>query len=408
MSYRLLTYLLWPVFFIYTVRIALRDRSWRYFKQRLGYDYTRSDNTIWIHCASVGEVNTYAPLHHALLKQSPDQHFIITTNTTTGAATVSRHHFERTRHVYLPIENSFAIRRFLKHYTPSTALIMETEIWPLLYNLCHKHSVNITIINARLSHRTLEAGSWIKKRYQQALARVDKILCKSEAEQSNFIQLGASAEQLIIVGNLKFAAPENTQQLQGIDLGRDYCVAASTHHDEEIQLARLWQQIKTKDLLVIVPRHPDRRNDIQAQLKQLDINFSVRSKQQPVDASTKVYLADTLGELNRFYVNARLVIIGGSIIKRGGQNLLEPARLGKAIICGPHMYNFADETELLLQHKACMQCNSLEAIRLTIESFVSQPELARDMGQRALSALKDTDSVTDDYIKILTSTAPGN
>ncbi len=397
MSYRLLSYLLWPVFFIYTLRIAWRDKSIRYFKQRLGFAYTASSDSIWIHCASVGEVNTYAPLHRALLKQYPSRQFIITSNTTTGAATVERQQFERTQHVYLPIENHFAIKRFLNHYRPAAALIMETEIWPLLYRLCHKRSISITIINARLSHRTLDAGNWIKKQYHYALNLVDKILCKSEAELNNYLQLGASPQQLLVTGNLKFALAETTQTLQGIDLGRDYCIAASTHYDEEAQLATLWQQLQTDCLLVIAPRHPNRSDDIQAQLKKLEIRFSVRSKNQPVDHTTQVYLADTLGELDQFYIHAGFVIIGGSIIKHGGQNLLEAARLGKAIICGPHMYNFSDETALLLEHQACIQTGSITEMKHAIDNLLNNPEQAKHMGLLAQQALADTRHVLTAY-----------
>ena len=128
MTYRLLTIILWPVFFLYTLKIFLRDKSSRYFFQRLGFSYpTQATKTFWIHCASVGEVNTYLPLHHKLLAHFPDTQFVITTNTVTGASTVNRQKLERTQHCFLPIESAFAIGRFFNAWQPEQCLIMETE-----------------------------------------------------------------------------------------------------------------------------------------------------------------------------------------------------------------------------------------------------------------------------------------
>jgi len=181
MTYRLLTIFLWPIFLIYTLKISLRDKSLCYLFQRMGFSYPAQKNkTIWIHCASVGEVNTYRALHLQLLQQLPDTHFVITTNTVTGARTVAQHNFTNTQHCYLPVESAFAIKRFIKAWQPSQCLIMETEIWPLLYKLCHSKNISISIINARLSHRSLNANNWIKSLYKTSLLQVKQVLCKSE------------------------------------------------------------------------------------------------------------------------------------------------------------------------------------------------------------------------------------
>ncbi len=398
MSYRLLTFLLWPVFLIYTLRIAFRDKSLHYLKQRLGFGYRKQQKDIWIHCASVGEVNTYLTLHHALQKQYPDRQFIITTNTCTGATTVASKQLKQTEHVFLPIESGFAIHRFLNSYQPQHCLIMETEIWPLLYQKCHNKQIPITLINARLSHRTLNTNAWIKSVYRNSLTHVDKILCKSQQELNNFKLLDAADKQLMVAGNLKFTASE-TESIPPIDLnGRDYCVAASTHNDEEQQLAQLWNKLDTDCLLVLVPRHPNRSQQIQQQLKALEIDFAIRSQQQPVTKDTKVYLADTLGELKQFYLNAKFVFIGGSLIKRGGQNILEPARLGKATLCGPHMYNFTDEIQLLLEHDACIQANDIQQLGTHIQQLLSSPEQLDQLGENAKTAMQQQTNIITKYL----------
>ncbi|RDH81489.1 MAG: 3-deoxy-D-manno-octulosonic acid transferase [endosymbiont of Galathealinum brachiosum] len=400
MIYRLLTIALWPVFFIYTLKIALRDKSSRYFFQRLGFSYpARADKNIWIHCASVGEVNTYLPLHIELLKQFPDTQFVITTNTVTGASTVNRHKLERTRHCYLPVESAFAIKRFFKAWQPTQCLIMETELWPLLYQLCHINNISISIINARLSHRTLSANNWIKSLYKTSFSYVDNIICKSDIELNNFISLGASSTQLSTGGNLKFVHTHNEQTIKPIKLNNQpYCVAASTHNDEELQLARLWQKLNPDMLLVIVPRHPNRSSQIQKQLDSLNTRYAVRSQNQDIKADTKIYLADTLGELSNFMAGAEFVFIGGSLIKHGGQNILESARLGKLTLCGPHMFNFKDEVEFLLDNNACLQVKSINELEPVISGYFNKPENFVSIANNAKYALQKQSTILETYL----------
>jgi len=404
MTYRLLTIILWPVFFLYTLKIFLRDKSSRYFFQRLGFSYTaQATKTYWIHCASVGEVNAYLPLHHQLLAHFPDTQFVITTNTVTGASTVNRQKFERTQHCFLPIESAFAIRRFFNAWQPEQCLIMETEIWPLLYKICHNRHITISIINARLSHRTLNTNNWIKSLYKTSLLCVDKILCKSENELNNFKQLGARDEQLIVAGNLKFTFIESTQNLTPVDIkNRKYIVAASTHNNEEEQLAKLWPSLNTDRLLVIVPRHPNRSKAIQKQLDALNVNYAVRSQQDSINENTQIYLADTLGELQQFMQGAELVFIGGSLIEHGGQNILEPCRMGKPTLCGPHMFNFNDELALLLKNNACVQINNLAELEAEISAYLNNPEKLIAIGNNAKNALQKQSTTLDTYLSYLT------
>jgi 3-deoxy-D-manno-octulosonic-acid transferase len=403
MLYQFLTILLWPVLFVFTLKISMRDNSRRYLFQRLGWYYTSQNNqTIWTHCASVGEVNTYLPLHRKLLIQFPDTQFVITTNTVTGAQTVIRQQLERTTHCFLPVESTCAIKRFLKTCKPSQCQIMETEIWPLLYRICHFKKIPVKIINARLSHRTLNTNSWVKSLYKTSLSTVNKILCKSNEELINFKSLGATDKQLVIAGNLKFTSGNNTLVNDPIQLsGRHYCVAASTHNDEEQQLATLWNRLNTDLVLVIVPRHPNRSKQIQSQLNALNFQYAVRSKQQILNQNTKIYLADTLGELTQFMQGAEFVFIGGSLIRHGGQNILEPCRLAKPTICGPHMFNFKEELAYLLENKGCIQVNSLIELENTISSYFINPGSFTVIGNNAKLALQKQSTVLDTYLSYL-------
>lgn len=416
--YRLLTYLLAPVFLFYTLRISFRDRSWRYCLQRLGFSYSLSINNIaaeqynkqqqpiWIHCASVGEINTYVLLHKQLVQQYPQHQFLITTNTTTGASNllsaIKRDATPRTLHSFLPIENNVCIAAFLNFWQPQRCLIMETEIWPLLYSHCQQRHIQIDILNARLSHRTLNGPGWIKKYYQQSLQSVKQILCKSEQERQHFLQLGANASQLVIAGNLKFAHQDiNTTDTDSRLIDRAYCLAASTHHNEEQLLADLWLQINTDRLLVIAPRHPNRSAQIQKQLRQLNVRYAVRSKQQIIEDDCQIYLADTLGELNRLMRDADFVYIGGSMIKHGGQNILEAARLGKASLCGPHMYNFKDEVDLLNQADGCIQVKNSHELKQMLIQLLTEADTCERIGQNAKRALQQKSEVLETYLSLL-------
>lgn len=402
MSYRLLTLLLWPALFLYTLKIAWRDRSMRYLLQRLGFSYNKIKSQVWIHCASVGEVNTYIHLHKKLIEQHPATRFLITTNTTTGAQTVKQHQLLHTQHCYLPIESGFAIKRFLNAVQPEQCLIMETEIWPLLYSLCAKRNIPLSIINARLSHRTLNANRWITSLYKRSLQKVAHILCKSVEEQQHYQQLGASKAQLEIAGNLKFAAATASHTATPIELNqRRYWLAASTHHNEEQQLAIMWKQLNNNELLVIVPRHPNRSAKIQKQLNELNINYAVRSKQQNVSNATQIYLADTLGELTGFIAAAYCVFIGGSLIKHGGQNILEPASAGKAILCGPHMYNFTEELELLKSAEACLQVSNITELKNACKALLENPQKINSLAQNSLKVMQRQSDVLNNYLTLI-------
>ncbi|VAW53809.1 3-deoxy-D-manno-octulosonic acid transferase, partial [hydrothermal vent metagenome] len=163
----------------------------------------------------------------------------------------------------------------------------------------------------------------------------------------------------------------------------------------------LWQKLTTKFLLVIVPRHPNRSLQIQKQLDALNIQYRVRSKKQKIFNDTKIYLADTLGELTQFIQDAECVFIGGSLIKHGGQNILEPCRLGKPTICGPYMFNFKEEMEFLQAKNACLQVNSLSELEMIFTDFTNNPESFKLIGSNAKSALQKQSTILDTYISIL-------
>ncbi|MDQ1362622.1 MAG: 3-deoxy-D-manno-octulosonic-acid transferase [Pseudomonadota bacterium] len=404
MTYRILNILLWPLWFFYTLRVAWREKNLRYFSQRLGYDFpVQSTAPVWVHCASVGEVNTWLPLHQQFAQQYPGLHFVITTNTVTGAQIVAKQALRNTRHVFLPMDTVMAVSRFFHRIRPRLALIMETELWPELYRQCQQQNVPLVIINARLSHKTRNANDWVKQMYSMALHQVSQVLCRTREDADAYIGLGADAGKVKVVGNLKFSAVNNQRQESPVNFtGRPYILAASTHADEEWQLAKLWQTLDTQNrLLVIAPRHPLRRDAILRQLQPLNLRVAVRSRGDAILPETQIYLADTLGELVSFMMQADVVLMGGSLVPRGGQNLLEPARLGRAIIVGPHMFNFAAETELFLQHRACLQARNTDELAEVLQTCLTDAGRRIELGRRAQQLMQEQRDMAERYLKLI-------
>ena len=405
--YRLLTTALWPLLFLYSLRLAWRYKSLKYFKQRLGFAYPKIDkDSIWIHCASVGEINTALPLIKRLQQQLKNKHFLITTNTVTGEQTFLKQTPENSLHAFLPIDCYGSSKRFIQKTQPSLALITETELWPNLYQHCDRQRIPLCIINGRLSHKTLKANKWIRGLYKQALEHCQHILSRSPKDTQAFISLGAEPDKITTLGNLKFSF-DTEQKIPNVEIELEqYVLLASSHENEEEQLARLWLDNHFKAPLVIVPRHPERGEKIQQTLNKLGCHTARRSINQPVNQQTQIYIADTLGELTGFMQQADIVIMGGSFIPHGGQNLLEAARLGKAIITGPHMFNFADEMELFLQHNACIQASSMDDLKTKLQALWIDSNIKTELQHSARSLMEQCRNIPDLYASELSRLFP--
>ncbi|MGC9457486.1 MAG: 3-deoxy-D-manno-octulosonic acid transferase, partial [Halothiobacillaceae bacterium] len=226
-GYRLLLAAAVPLVFAHSLARSWRDGGWRYLRQRWGFGYPPKDPGLrpqWVHCASVGEVSAAAPLIARL--SASGEPLLVTTSTPTGAAQLSRR-FPDLPHVYLPLDYPVVLRRFLRHLRPARLLVVETEIWPCLYSVCHQARVPIVIVNARLSARTLEAPRWLRRAYADSLARVSAILARSDVDAERFVTLGAPSARVETCGNLKFSA-RPPLPVESVVPDRPYLLAAST------------------------------------------------------------------------------------------------------------------------------------------------------------------------------------
>jgi 3-deoxy-D-manno-octulosonic-acid transferase len=399
--YRLLNLLLFPLTFGHVCWKAVRHKQLRYLLQRLGLGLIGiPKHCCWVHCASVGEVNTALPLLQELHRRKPEQNFLITTNTPTGANIVDRQQQPYLYHAYLPFDWLLSVTLFVSSLKPTGLYILETELWPNLFCAAHSSRVPIVIINGRLSPRTTATFGWVRTVLGRLLRLADHIYARSEADQAAFIKLGAHADKVSMLGNLKYSPPA-LQTVDRPDINTEYIVAASTHDDEELKILTCWLKLDRHELLVIAPRHPERRDEIVQQLSKLTDAIALRSRNDAISAAIKVYLLDTVGELNHWFADARLVIMGGSFIPRGGHNLLEPAHFGKAVIFGPSMENFQNEARLMLNQHAAVQVDSIDALCQQLQHFLANQDALQSLENNVAETTAGFRHIVADYADVI-------
>ena len=395
--YNLLLRLLGLPIIGYTLWQALREREPRYLRERLGFSRPgKEGRPIWLHAASVGEVNAALPLLETLARHHPDTPLLLTTTTPSGARTAKAKLPASVRHVYFPIDWRGAVGRFLRRQRPRCALLMETELWPNLYSRCGAGNIPLLIVNGRLSTRTRRARPWLRRLYALCLQQVSAVLTRSEQDRIGFLSLGAAKERCETIGNIKFSAAPPSEGIEPIDLMRPYVLAASTRDGEEKLVLQAWKASgKRPELLVIVPRHPKRLAQILADLQ--GERISVRSRGEAITDTTSIYIADTFGELPGFIAGAELIYMGGSLVPKGGQNLLEAAALGKAPLFGPHMDNFLCESELLLSQGGALQVDEVSQLSLEFRRLLGDEALRREMGEKARMLVDERRDMAERY-----------
>ena len=402
LRYRIMLVFFAPIIIIFTLIQATKANSVRYFIQRIGIvPRFTPDIDVWIHAASVGEVFAAIPLIKTIHANFPNKQLLLTTTTTTGAITIEQQKLANTQHCYLPLDFSVSVSLFLKRINPHCAVILETEIWPNLFRLCHRYQIPVVTVNGRISHRTLHVKPWIKRLYTTTLSYSSLILSRSDNDSKSYIALGANPDKVKTIGNIKFSAEVAVPANSHIDIKRPYILAASTHDNEEFQLAQLWlkrpEQLK-QYLLIIAPRHPQRLEKILGQLGPLNLNVAIRSLKQNVTDQTEIYIADTVGELMRFMHSASLIFMGGSLVPIGGHNILEPAWLGKTILFGPYMNNFEDESRLLLDNDAAVQVQDTQQLEKQLLDLTQDAMRRHKLGRNALRLVEAQKDIAQRYL----------
>ncbi|HFD4653456.1 TPA: lipid IV(A) 3-deoxy-D-manno-octulosonic acid transferase [Vibrio parahaemolyticus] len=337
---------------------------------------------IWIHAVSVGESIAATPLIKELKQQYPEQPIVVTTTTSTGAEQIAKLG-DLVEHRYMPIDFGFAVKSFLKAIQPEKMLIIETELWPNTLNVVKQANVPITVVNARLSEKSCKNYAKVQWLFNQLHPCLTQVLCQTDSDAERFERLGVNKEKLSVTGSIKFdiqISDHVKQQGKALraQLGKDrpVWIAASTHKGEDEQVLEAHKQILESHpnaLLILVPRHPERFDDVFALCKKQGFETVRRTAKQPAENTTQIYLGDTMGEMLVLIGAADICFMGGSLIgdKVGGHNVLEPAALGVPVITGPSYYNFTEIVNLLKKHSFCNIITKINELSNLIDNHFS-------------------------------------
>lgn len=368
---------------------------------------------VWLHGVSVGESVSLLPLVDALRSRRPDLNLLVTSGTRTAAELLARRLPAGVIHQYAPVDGPNAVAAFLDHWRPDAGLFVESELWPNLILGARERGVRLALISARMTQAS--ANRWARTPGAAAalLTAFDLILPQESATEVRLLGLGAQVGPHL---NLKLAGgplPCNPRALAGIRTavaGRKVVVAASTHPGEEALIAAAFREATADGppaLLVIVPRHPERGAAVAGDLIAAGLSTTRRSTGAEPDAETQAYVADTLGELGLFFRIADAVVMGGSFVPDiGGHNPLEPARLGRAIVTGPHVFNAAEVYAEMFAEVAAIEAADGAALARHLRGLLTQPLIARRIGEAGLTYAEGQGEAFDRALALLAPLLP--
>ena len=361
--YTFLLYLVFPLVLLRLLWRSIKAPAYRErWLERLGlFTPPGAWGGLWIHAVSVGEVQAVLPLIRQLLADNPGLPITVTTTTPTGSARVVEQLGEQVFHVYFPYDLPLALTGFIRRVRPRALLMVETEIWPNLLHSCRRHGVYTLLANARLSARSAQRYARLGRFTRDTFAHIDCIAAQTEADAARFRALGVAADRVFVTGSIKFdiripaSLEEQVEVLRREWGGRPVWVAGSTHDGEDELVLQAHHQVLSSfpnALLTLAPRHPERFERVAGLCKREHLKLARRSRHGSYGTQTQVYLGDTMGELPVVIGSADVAFIGGSLVPTGGHNMLEAAAQGVAVCFGPHVFNFAAISELLVAEGA--------------------------------------------------------
>lgn len=407
--YSFIFYLLIPVILARLCLLARRNPDYKKrWAERFGFvEKIRTDKKIiWVHAVSVGEVQAARPLVDSLLKTYPGFEILITTMTPTGACSVQKSFGKAVRHFYIPYDLPISVKRFIAATEPAILIVMETELWPNLFHYCYANDIPVILVNARMSEKSFRAYKRLFLSTKTMLSKVSLIIAQGPEHARRLTLLGADQEKVMVTGNLKFDAHipdsliEKARDLKnGLAARRPVWIAASTHHGEDEIILDVFRRIlhsQSDCLLIIVPRHPERVAAIKDLCRSKNFNFFCKSDVRKLNSSVQILIVDTLGELPLYYAIADIAFVGGSFVEVGGHNMLEPASLGVPVIMGPHVFNFQEISQLLLDKEAAYQVFNANELLTKLSSLLENKSLRRMMGNRGRDiVLQNSGNVTN-------------
>ena len=365
-------------------------------------------SSIWVHAVSVGEVKATEGLVEQLRRQFPGKPVVVSTSTAAGQELARKRSDIIDHTLYFPIDLPFCVSRTLRRVDPQMVIIAETEIWPNFLRACRDRRVPVVMINGRISDRSYSRYLLVRRWLTRVFADYTVIGMQSEMDRERIQAIGADPRKVTVFGNLKYDLPASARPLDSSFAAslrklQPLWIAASTLPGEEEMVLDAFAALRSArpDLkLMIAPRHADRFDSVEEVIKRRGFAYNRRSR-LPRNSSAPVLLLDTIGELAAAFEYATVVFMGGSLVAKGGHNVLEPARFKKPIVFGPHMENFRDMASLFLKGKAAIQIQSASELSPTIEKILSNSQLATELGRNAQAIVEQNTGATDRVLRFL-------
>ena len=392
LGYRLLLWLLFPWALVHLWWRGRRQPGYReHIAERFGwYPTTPTRPVLWLHAVSVGETRAAEPLVRALAAHYPGHELLLTQMTPTGREAAQQLFGDTATIVYLPYDYPAAVARFLTQFRPRLGILMETEIWFNLVEACARQGVPLLLANARLSEKSARGYELVAPLTRAALARLAAVSAQTHEDAARLERLGALAVE--VTGNLKFDVTVAPQLLAlGAELKRrigrrPVLLAASTREGEEELVLDALAQIRVEGLLLLlVPRHPQRFDEVAALLEERRLAYARRSDDGALPQDCRVLLGDSMGEMAAYYAACDLAFIGGGLLPYGGHNLIEACAVGRPLLFGPYMYNFAEASRLALEAGAAVEVADVAMLAERARELLGDPAALARMSQAALS-----------------------
>ena len=383
-----------PIFVLRIIFKSTADSGYRnFFLNRFGFSLKRFPSSkkkiIWFHAVSLGEVIG----SQGLIKKL-SQHFniVLTTSTPTGLRKAKDIYHKNIVIHYAPWDLIFIIKRFVNFYKPHAILVFETELWPTMISIANKKNIPLYLMNGRLSEKSYQRYALLSSLFSEVLQRITFLFVQTNAHKERFLKLGIKEDRIKVAGSVKFDIARKDIQPKRID---KFILAASTHPGEEEKLLKAYDNFSAKNdfKLFICPRHQERADGI-AQ-KAILMGFKAILFSELTDEQYEVCIINSTGFLSEFYASASMAFVGGSLVARGGHNLIEPAVLGAPIIVGPHTFNFEDIVQEFLNNQACIRVSNQTQLNDAIEFFARERELADKYAQRAREVVEKNKGSTE-------------
>ncbi len=388
------------------------------FFQRIGnYDRFQDsvqpeESRIWVHAVSVGEVMAAKEWIRRFLARTDKTRVVVTTVTPTGQRVAKDLMGPRVTVCYAPLEYSFSVHRFLNVFQPKALLLMETELWPNLIIQAFRRGLRVGILNARLSKRSAQNYRRWRTFLGAIFRRVEFILAQTAEDRERFLSLGVPEDQVHVMGNMKFdnvsLEPISNEELKsfrnqwGFSSEDRIWVAGSTHPGEEDVFLRVFQKLKKRIphlKAILAPRHIERSKELLEKLRSLGLQAALSTDR--ASGSKDILILNELGILKKVYGLAELVFVGGSLIRHGGQNPIEPAALRKPILTGPHVFNFKNVYATLRQNRAVLQVLTEADLEMEAQRLLDHPEQGKVMGENAFRVVESFQGATRDQLRFV-------